>query len=84
MGRRSRTHLTPHQGRFLDAIYDGLMNEAHRRPYHKLHYIDWALGAIDLQIRMFNKKIEHGPDGPVPLVTADEIEALRRKGPTSQ
>lgn len=72
------------KGRFLDAIYDGLMNEAHRRPYHKLHYIDWALGAIDLQIRMFNKKIEHGPDGPTPAVTADEIEALRRKGLTSQ
>ena len=46
------------KGRFLDAIYDGLMHEAHRRPYHKLHYIDWSLGAIDLQIRLFNKKLE--------------------------
>lgn len=48
------------KGRFLDAIYDGLMNEAHRRPYHKLHYIDWAMGAIDLQIRLFNQRIEKG------------------------
>ena len=48
------------KGRFLDAIYDGLMHEAHNRPYHKLHYIDWALGAIDLQIRLFNQRIEKG------------------------
>ncbi|MCI0499596.1 MAG: gamma-glutamylcyclotransferase [Planctomycetales bacterium] len=46
------------KARFLDAIYDGLMREAHNKPYHKPHYIDWALGAIDLQIRLFNKKIE--------------------------
>ncbi len=46
------------KGRFLDTIYDGLMHEAHRQPYHKLHYIDWAIGAIDMQIRMFNKKLE--------------------------
>jgi hypothetical protein len=48
------------KGRFLDAIYDGLMHEAHNRPYHKLHYIDWALGAIDMQIRLFNQRIEKG------------------------
>ena len=56
--------------RFLDAIYDGLMNEAHNKPYHKLHYIDWALGAIDLQIRLFNQRIEKGepqrPPFPIP------------------
>lgn len=46
------------KGRFLDAIYDGLMNEGHNKPYHQPHYIDWALGAIDLQIRLFNKRIE--------------------------
>ena len=46
------------KGRFLDVIYDGLMHEAHNRPCHKAHYIDWALGAIDLQIRLFNKEIE--------------------------
>ena len=69
------------KGRFLDAIYDGLMNEAHRRPYHKLHYIDWALGAIDLQIRMFNKKLEEGPEAPASSITAEEIDALRQKKP---
>ncbi|MHC4524334.1 MAG: gamma-glutamylcyclotransferase family protein [Planctomycetota bacterium] len=46
--------------RFLDSIYDGLMHEAYRKPYHKLHYIDWAMGAIDLQIRLFNQRIEKG------------------------
>jgi gamma-glutamylcyclotransferase (GGCT)/AIG2-like uncharacterized protein YtfP len=48
------------KARFLDVAYDGLMHEAHNRPYHKLHYIDWALGAIDLQIRLFNQRIEKG------------------------
>lgn len=48
------------KGRFLDAIYDGLMHEAHNSPYHKLHYIDWALGAIDLQVRLFNQRVEKG------------------------
>ena len=48
------------KSRFLDAIYDGLMHEGHNRPHHKLHYIDWALGAIDLQIRLFNQRIEKG------------------------
>jgi hypothetical protein len=36
------------------------MHEAYRKPYHKLHYIDWAMGAIDLQIRLFNQRIEKG------------------------
>jgi hypothetical protein len=48
------------KGRFLDAIYDGLMHEAHNKPYHKRHYIDWALGAVDLQIRLFNQRIKKG------------------------
>lgn len=53
------------KGRFLDAIYDGLMHEAHNKPYHKRHYIDWAIGAIDLQIRLFNQRIEKGePERP--------------------
>ncbi len=52
------SHSTKH--RFLDAIYDGLLHEGHNKPYHKLHYIDWAMGAIDLQIRLFNKKLEEG------------------------
>ena len=43
--------------RFIDTVQDGLMNEGHRRPVHKLHYIDWAIGAIDVQLRMFNKQL---------------------------
>jgi gamma-glutamylcyclotransferase (GGCT)/AIG2-like uncharacterized protein YtfP len=42
--------------RFLKTVQTGLMNEGHRRPVHKLHYIDWALSAIDVQLRMFNKQ----------------------------
>ena len=44
--------------KFLDTVRDGLMNEAHRRPAHKLHYIDWALSAIDVQLRMFNEQLK--------------------------
>jgi hypothetical protein len=43
--------------RFIGTIRDGLMNEGHRRPVHTLHYIDWALGAIDTQLRTFNKQL---------------------------
>ena len=46
------------RGRFLQAIRKGLMDEAHQRPAHKLHYIDWALGAIDIQLRLYNKQIQ--------------------------
>ena len=49
------------KGRFLEAIQKGLITEAHHRPRHKLHYIDWALGAIDIQLRLFNKQIENRP-----------------------
>jgi len=44
--------------RFLDTVQSGLSNEGHRRPAHKLHYIDWALSAIDVQLRMFNKQLK--------------------------
>ncbi len=44
--------------RFVNTIQQGLMNERHRQPAHKLHYIDWALSAIDIQLRMFNKQIK--------------------------
>ncbi|MFQ6035106.1 MAG: gamma-glutamylcyclotransferase family protein [Sedimentisphaerales bacterium] len=47
--------------RFMRTVQDGLMNEAHRRPAHKLHYIDWALSAIDVQLRMFNKQLRKTP-----------------------
>jgi len=43
---------------FLKTVQRGLMNEWHNRPAHKLHYIDWALGAIDVQLRMFNKQLD--------------------------
>jgi hypothetical protein len=44
--------------KFLNTIHDGLMNEAHRRPAHKLHYIDWALNAIDARLRKFNRQLK--------------------------
>lgn len=43
---------------FLNTVQDGLMSERHRRPAHKLHYIDWALSAIDAQLQMFNKQLK--------------------------
>jgi hypothetical protein len=43
--------------KFLDAIHHGLMHEMHRQPAHQLHYIDWAISAIDVQLRMFNKQV---------------------------
>ncbi len=48
-------------GRFIDAIRKGLLRERHGKPAHKLHYIDWVLGAIDVQLRMFNKVVEKQP-----------------------
>jgi hypothetical protein len=44
---------------FLETVREGLMNEAHYRPSHKLHYIEWALGAIDMRLRTFNEQISH-------------------------
>jgi gamma-glutamylcyclotransferase (GGCT)/AIG2-like uncharacterized protein YtfP len=44
--------------KFLNTVHDGLMNEAHRRPAHKLHYIDWALNAIDARLRKFNRQLK--------------------------
>ena len=43
--------------KFLKTVHDGLMNERHSRPTHKLHYIDWAVSAIDVQLRMFNEQL---------------------------
>ncbi len=57
------TALSPRTiGRFTDAIRKGLMRERHGKPAHKLHYIDWVLGAIDVQLRLFNKVVENQPD----------------------
>ncbi len=53
------TEISPQTiGKFLNTVQDGLMNEGHRQPVHKLHYIDWVLSAIDVQLRMFNKQLE--------------------------
>jgi hypothetical protein len=43
--------------KFLKTIQDGLMNERHHSPAHKLHYIDWALRAIDMHLHDFNKQL---------------------------
>ena len=52
------TEISPQTiGKFVKTIKEGLMNEGHHRPAHQLHYIDWALSAIDVQLRMFNKQI---------------------------
>jgi len=48
--------------RFVKTVQDGLMNEGHHRPAHKLHYIDWAISAIDVQLRMFNKQLRKSFD----------------------
>ena len=47
--------------RFVAMVQTGLMNEGHRQPVHKLHYIDWALSAIDSQLRTFNKQLRQSP-----------------------
>jgi gamma-glutamylcyclotransferase (GGCT)/AIG2-like uncharacterized protein YtfP len=44
--------------KFLNTVQSGLMNERHRRPEHQLHYIDWALSAVDVQLRMFNNQLQ--------------------------
>lgn len=43
--------------KFIKTVRNGLMNEGHHRPAHKLHYIDWVLSAIDVQLRMFNQNL---------------------------
>jgi gamma-glutamylcyclotransferase (GGCT)/AIG2-like uncharacterized protein YtfP len=49
--------------RFVAMVQTGLMNEGHRQPVHKLHYIDWALSAIDTQLRTFNKQLKQSCPG---------------------
>jgi hypothetical protein len=60
--KRWATDLTPiapkTRARFLDIVRAGLMSEYIRRPSHKLHYIDWALSAIDVQLRIFNQQLK--------------------------
>jgi hypothetical protein len=53
------TEISPGSiNRFVKTIREGLMNEGHHQPIHTLHYIDWVLGAIDIQLRMFNKQVK--------------------------
>lgn len=47
--------------KFISTVQDGLLNERHYGPAHKPHYIDWAVSAIDVQLRMFNKQIKMTP-----------------------
>jgi gamma-glutamylcyclotransferase (GGCT)/AIG2-like uncharacterized protein YtfP len=49
--------------KFLDTVRQGLMNERHHHHAHKLHYIDWALNAIDAQLQMFNKQLKESLSG---------------------
>jgi len=57
------TEISPQAiSKFLNTVQSGLMNEMHRRPAHKLHYIDWALSAVDVQLRMFNKQLKKSPN----------------------
>lgn len=60
------------KGTFLDAVYDGLMHEYHRRPCHKQHYIEWAVEALDHQIQEFNKQVEQSRSLPSSQSTAAE------------
>ncbi|OHB54234.1 MAG: hypothetical protein A2173_02570 [Planctomycetes bacterium RBG_13_44_8b] len=50
--------------RFIDDVRLGLMNESHYRPAHKLHYIDWALSAVAIHLRMFNKRVGQSQNQP--------------------
>lgn len=43
--------------RFITTVQHGLMHERPHGPAHKRHYIDWALGALDVQLRIFNKEL---------------------------
>ena len=44
--------------KFLETVQSGLAAEGHRRTYHELHYIDWALSAIETQLKLFNREIK--------------------------
>ena len=46
------------RSRFLQIVQHGLMNERNGRPAHQLHYIEWAIEAIDVQLRLFNKEVK--------------------------
>jgi hypothetical protein len=43
--------------KFVNVMKSGLMNERHHQAAHKLHYIDWAVSAVAIQLRMVNAKL---------------------------
>jgi len=47
---------------FLGTVHYGLMNEGHRSPFHKLHYIDWAMNAIEAQLAALNTALKPSSD----------------------
>ncbi len=68
------------RSRFLNMIEKGLLDEAHHQPSHKLHYIDWALGAIDIQLRLFNKHLQDRPLLKTQLTISKLLEKIRPPG----
>lgn len=52
--------------RFLDTVHRGLMIERHNQPVHRLHYIDYAVSAIEAQLKQFNEQVKL--PGPDPIV----------------
>ncbi len=56
--------------KFINTVRDGLMNEGNRKPRHNLHYIEWAMSAIDLQLRMFNDLLKKTENNAVKLPKA--------------
>ena len=34
------------------------MIERHHKPVHSLHYIEWAVHAIDTQLQAFNRQVQ--------------------------
>lgn len=45
--------------KFLAAVQHGLSKEGHGRAVHKPHYINWALNAVSVQLRLFNQTIRN-------------------------
>lgn len=65
------------RSRFLNMIEKGLLDEAHHQPSHKLHYIDWALGAIDIQLTLFNKHLHDTPLLKTQLTISSLLKTIR-------
>lgn len=58
------TQISPQViSKFVSTAHQGLMIERHRKPAHHLHYIEWALNAIAIQLRMFNQQVRKPVSG---------------------